>query len=113
MLAKNGTRHDEMIDILEAYKKYVPSTVVPLSQDEQIPGDNATEDRSYITTLVGGDYLSAVRAREAQYIRSSSELRERRLSGILPVAEDWHAKVCFIEVSVCQPFSDILLIEIL
>lgn len=91
-----------MIAILEEYRKYVPSKTVSLNN--QIPRDAVTEDQSYVTTLVGGDYLSAVRAREAQYIRSSSELREHRLTGLLPVAEDWHAKVCFMEVSVhnCQ-----------
>lgn len=61
---------------------------------------DTTEDRHYITVLLGGDYLSVARAREAQYIRSSSELREDRLDGLLPVAEDWHAKVCLIEASV-------------
>ncbi len=86
-----------MADILEEYKKYVPSSIVTL--DEQIPKEDTTEDRVYITTLVGGDYLSAVRAREAQYIRGTADLREHQLNGMLPMAEDWHAKVCFMEVS--------------
>ena len=86
-----------MADILEEYKQYVPSYTVTL--DEQILKEDITEDRVYITTLVGGDYLSAVRAREAQYIRGSAELREHQLNGMLPMAEDWHAKVCFMEVS--------------
>ena len=86
-----------MADILEEYKKYVPSTTVPL--DEQIPNEDTTEDRMYVTTLVGGDYLSAVGAREAQYLRGTAELKEHQLNGMLPMAEDWHAKVCFMEVS--------------
>ena len=45
-----------------------------------------------------GDYLSVARARGAQVIRSTSELTKHTLSGILPVAEDWHAKVCLMEV---------------
>lgn len=97
MLAKNETRHEEMMDILEEYKKYVPSKVVVL--EEPIPRVDTTEDKSYITTLVGGDYLSVARAREAQYIRRSSELEQNRFDGIMPVAEDWHAKVCLLEVS--------------
>ncbi len=34
----------------------------------------------------------------AQYIRSTSELAMHPLDGFMPVAEDWHAKVCFLEV---------------
>ncbi len=49
--------------------------------------------------LVGGD-LSTVRARGALYIRGGSELEEDRLKGILPVSEDWHGKVCFMEVTI-------------
>ena len=48
---------------------------------------------------MGGDYLSAVRARGAMLIRGNSELQEHGLKGFLPVSEDWHAKVCLMEVS--------------
>ena len=65
---------------------------------EPIPESNVTEDKSYVTTLVGGDYLSVARARGAQLIRNTSELEMHRLNGMLLVAEDWHAKVCLLEV---------------
>ena len=32
-------------------------------------------------------------------IRGNSELQEHGLKGFLPVSEDWHAKVCLMEVS--------------
>ena len=42
-----------MVDILDEYKKqYVPSRE-----------EDTTGDRLYVTTLVGGDYLSVARAR--------------------------------------------------
>ena len=91
VLAKNETKYDDMIDILEEYKKYIPSSSVTLQ--EPIPESNVTEDKSYVTTLVGGDYLSVARDRGAQLIREM-----HRLNGMLPVAEDWHAKVCLLEV---------------
>ena len=75
-----------MIDILEEYKKYVPSSSVTLQ--EPIPESNVTEDKSYVTTLVGGDYLSVARARGAQLIRNTSELEMHRLNGVS------HAKIC-------------------
>ena len=64
VLAKNETKYDDMIDILEEYKKYVPSSSVTLQ--EPIPESNITEDKSYVTTLVGGDYLSVAHACGAQ-----------------------------------------------
>ena len=44
VLAKNETKYDDMIDILEEYKKYVPSSSVTLQ--EPIPESNVTEDKS-------------------------------------------------------------------
>ncbi len=87
---------EDMVDILEEYKKYIPSKVVNL--EEPIPGTDLTEYRVFLSTLLGGDGLSVAQARGAQYIRSTSELAMHRLDGFLPVAEDWHAKVCFLEV---------------
>ena len=83
-----------MTEILEHYQTYVPS----LTCEKDIPEAGLTEDKCFLPTLVGGDYLSVARARGAQLIRSTSELVKHTLGGILPVAEDWHAKVCFMEV---------------
>lgn len=98
VLDENETSYEGMIRILEALQKYVPSKFVDMK--EQVPGTDLKEEKVFITTLVGGDLLSAVRARGAIYIRSGSELQEDRLKGLLPVSEDWHAKVCLLEVSV-------------
>jgi len=84
-----------MTEILEHYHTYVPSK----NCEVVIPQENsALQDKQFLTTLVGGDYLSVARARGAQVIRSTSELTKDTLNGLLPVAEDWHAKVCLIEV---------------
>ena len=37
--------------------------------------------------------------RGAQKICGNSETSEDRFDGVLPVADDWHAKLCFMEVS--------------
>ncbi len=95
MLLKNETNYEDMTEILEHYQTYVPSVVC----EKHIPEMGLTEDKHFLTTLVGGDYLSVARARGAQLIRSTSELVKHTLGGILPVAEDWHAKVCFMDVS--------------
>ena len=48
--------------------------------------------------LFGGDQLTAKRARAGIRIRNNSTNSADRLEGLLPVAEDWHAKVVFLEV---------------
>lgn len=98
VLLKSETNYEDMTDILDHYQTYIPSTKCKRS----IPKEGEVADKHFLTTLVGGDYLSVVRARGAQMIRSTSELTEHTLDGILPVAEDWHAKVCFMEVRICQ-----------
>ncbi len=99
-MAEDETSYEGMIGILEALQKYVPSKLVDIK--EQIPGSELQREKIFITTLVGGDYLSASRARGSIYIQSKSELQEDRLQ---PVSEDWHAKVCLMEVSMTPWWS--------
>ena len=87
--------------MLEHYQAYVPS----ITCDKSIPGTGIAQDQKFVTTLVGGDYLSAAQTRGAQLIQSTSELTKHSLGGMLPVAEDWHAKVCFMEASLFQYLS--------
>ena len=96
VLAKNELIYEDMIDILGEYKNYILSKVIPLK--ELIPGSEITENRAYVAILISGNYLSVALTRGAQYIRRTSELAMHQLDGILPVAEDWHAKVCLLEV---------------
>ena len=101
VLPKNETIYEDMVDILEHYKNYVPS--IPVRLQEPIPGSDETEDRAYVRTLLGGDYLTAVRAQGAQSICGTSELERDCLNCFLPVAEDWHAKVFLLEVIILSP----------
>ena len=87
--------YEDMVDILDVYKKYIPCKNVILS--EPIPDTDITEDVEYVCTLIGGDY-SVPCAGGVQHIRRTYELEMHRLDGMLPVAEDWHAKVCLLEV---------------
>ena len=65
---KDERKYKDMVDFLEEYKKYVPSTTVKLLEPIPGSGTDIAEDRSYITTLVGGDYLPVACARGAQQI---------------------------------------------
>ena len=50
------------------------------------------------TFSLGGDQMTAARARGSQRVRSNSERGKDRLEGLQPVVEDWHAKVCLLGV---------------
>ena len=46
--------------------------------------------------------MTVVRARSAQAQRQNSESACNQLRGFTPVVEDWHAKLCFLEVLLCH-----------
>ena len=89
-----------MVDILHELHRFVPSK----SETTDVPVPNSGEVRSlseisFHRLLFGGDQLTAKRARAGVRIRNNSTNSADRLEGLLPVAEDWHAKVVFLEVS--------------
>ena len=48
---------------------------------------------------IGGDQKTASRIKGCQRIRSNAERGKDQLKGFVPVIEDWHAKMCLLEVS--------------
>lgn len=96
MLPKNEIYDEDMIDILESYKQYVPSQEVVLEIPP--PDSDDVTDECYVPVMLGGDYLSVSRARGAQIIRSNSELERHRLDMFHPCAEDWHCKVALLQI---------------
>ena len=48
--------------------------------------------------LFGGDQLTVERNRNIQNVLSTSDTASARFQGIIPVAEDWHAKMCLYKV---------------
>lgn len=49
--------------------------------------------------FLGGDQLTAVRARSGQLSRDNAYDPAGRLEGFIPVSMEWHAKVCLLEDS--------------
>lgn len=88
-----------MVDILTHLHQYVPT--VNYSQKKTIStGETALEERAtFHKILVGGDQLTVARARTAIKVKVNSETPTKKLSGIIPVVEDWHAKANFLSVS--------------
>ena len=124
---KNENRLDEMVDILATLHKYVPlhevttqpeetqkkefTTQSEETQEEELTTQSEETQEKELTIIeilhkiiFGGDLLTAVRAKGAQWIRQNSEHPVGRLEGFIPVAEDWHAKVALLEVHTCHTY---------
>ena len=86
-----------MTDILRHLQSYVPCKTMETVLDME---PFSQTDYQVLPTLVGGDQLSVARARGCILIQNNCENRYDRLSGLLPVIEDWHAKVCFMQVKI-------------
>lgn len=95
---KNENKLDEMVDIMDELGKYVPCSTT----QRKVCIEGLEPEEQTLTSLhqllFGGDQLTAARARGAIRQRQNSLTAMERLEGFVPVAEDWHAKVCLITV---------------
>ena len=97
---KNENKLDEMVAIMETLQHYIPR--IRQSTHLNVPGSDEQEtvhNDFFCSILFGGDQLTVARAIGAQRIRANSEDGTARLEGLIPVVEDWHAKVCLLGVS--------------
>ena len=82
ILTKSEQVGDDMIDIMTHIHKYVPKKA------------NGT----FSPIFFGGDQLARERAGGALDARLQAYDPLRRLEGVIPKVEDWHALVCFYQV---------------
>lgn len=85
--------------ILSHMHQYVPckesaKLVYIPSKSEFVLKDSAVINQ----VLIGGDQLTAARARGAITAMSNSVTPQKRLEGLIPVVEDWHTQVILLEV---------------
>ena len=97
VLLHNEIYLPEMCKILGSLQEYVPSRVVNSTLDV---GDKSLclKNVDFLPILMGGDQLTAARARGAKSLRSSHDNAKGRLEGLLPVVEDWHARLTLAKV---------------
>lgn len=95
----NENKLDEMCCIMESLQQYVPQKSGRSSLT--LPnGETMTVDRTQFSpVLFGGDQLTVARARGARNLRLNHDDAIDRFEGIIPVVEDWHARVHLLEVS--------------
>ena len=99
IILKNEAKTEDMVAILKHIADYVPtvraSRIKNISTGEQVQVD-ASKMHSI---LVGGDQMTAARARAAKETQLNGQTSFKRLDGIIPVLEDWHTKGNFMGVS--------------
>ena len=88
VIPSNENTREGMINIMEQLHAYVPVT--------QSHGD--MEEKHLKEVLLGGDQLTAARARSAQRTRINSDSQTDALQGLVPFASDWHAEFNLMEV---------------
>ena len=84
--------------IMKGLHKYVPKKTYKLTYN--MPDKLVcTEDCCYHRILFGGDQLTAYRSRGAQTARCNDDIAEEHFDGLVPVTEDWHARMTLMRVS--------------
>lgn len=87
-----------MCKILEHCVKFVPTR--PAEGKYILPNGSILDfdDTRFFKILLGGDQLTVARVRGAQALRMSQDKAKDRLEGIVPVVEDWHARMTLMKV---------------
>lgn len=102
---KNENVLEEMVEIMSHMQEYVPTLSKML--DLEVTGESSIRVKAdhFHNILLGGDQLTVARARGAQHVRENSVDGVGRLEGLVPVCEDWHARVVLLSVSDLQVCS--------
>ena len=99
---KDENKIDEMVKILDDLQQYVPS-VEEISVHQVTTEDGTHTDKirdiKYHRLLLAGDQLTVKRARSARSQRDNSQHAQGKLRGFVPVAQDWHAGQCLLELN--------------
>ena len=101
MLFRNEIKHEDMVGIMTHLHSYVPTDT---TVDECIDPTTNEAVPLYLDKfhhiLFGGDQLTVERATGSKKERNNEDRGIDRLEGLVPVVEDWHAKVVVLKVVV-------------
>ena len=90
----NENKVDEMCMIMNSLHKYVPKATHQITNQDNRP----ISEEFFHEVLFGGDQLTACRSRAAQTARCNDDNPVERLEGLIPVVEDWHARLTLTRV---------------
>ena len=85
---------------MKGLHKYVPKKSYQLTYHLPKEENLVVNENSYHRTLLGGDQLTVSRSRSAQSACCNDDDSEERFDGLIPVAEDWHARMTLMRVRV-------------
>ena len=90
----NENKVDEMCMIMKSLHKYVPKATHQITYQDNSP----ISEEFFHGVLFGGDQLTVCRSRAAQAARCNDDNPVERLEGLIPVVEDWHARLTLMRV---------------
>lgn len=95
----NENKLDEMSHILDHYMTLVPT--VEIEGHHKLPNGSEIDfdDTRFFSIIFGGDQLTVARMRGVQALRDTHSKRADRFEGLIPVVEDWHARMTVMKVS--------------
>ncbi len=99
VLLHNENKLDEMSKILDHLMQFVPALSKEI--DVALPDGSMIklDDTKFFKIFLGGDQLTVARVRGTQALRVTQDRAMDRLQGLIPVNEDWHARMALIKVS--------------
>ena len=89
-----------MCSIMKGLHKYVPKRSYQVTYHLPEDGDFVVTENCFHRTLFGGDQLTVCRSCSAQSARCNDDISEERFDGLIPVIEDWHARMTLMRVRV-------------
>ena len=102
VLPKDENKLEDMVCILEHLHGYIPTLEQERTIQDAPSGDtNVLKDQLFHQVILGGNQLTVARARSCQRGRENSDTGLSKLSGVVPIAEDWHSGVILLTASVC------------
>jgi L1 cell adhesion molecule like protein len=90
VIPKNENLLGDMVAIMKTLQQYAPQYHFD---------DGLIEAHIFQKTLLGGDYLTAKRARGSQLDKCNELTATEQLRGLVPISEDWHTRQCLMTVS--------------
>ena len=84
---------------MEELQKYVPTRTCQIKHSLPNGDLYMVEEQAIHPILSGGDQLTCCRCRGALSLRCNPESTLDRLEGLVPVTEDWHARLTLVNVN--------------
>jgi len=93
-----------MCSTLKSLHEYVPKKSYQLTF--YLPEEDfVVSEDSYHRLLLGGDQLTTCCSRGARTARRHDDVTSERFDGLIPMTEDWHARMTLTRVIVISDFG--------